>query len=124
MNDTPTPRTDEALCRDFTPSPRAIGWTNGRKAEWMANDIVTADFARSLERELAAVTEQRDEARSQAEHVMTLHHLEIGMLELKDKATTEQRDRLAEALRNVMKSGDSTTMYRTAKKALQSLMEH
>jgi hypothetical protein len=32
-----------------------------------------------------------------------------------------QRDRLVEALNDVMNSGDSTTMYRTAKVALQSL---
>jgi hypothetical protein len=34
---------------------------------------------------------------------------------------TEQRDRLKEALKDVMKSGDSTIMYRTAEAALQSL---
>jgi hypothetical protein len=34
--------------------------TDGRKAEWMGNDVVTADFARKLERE-------RDEARRLAE---------------------------------------------------------
>ena len=42
MNNTPTPRTDEAQ------------FGTGR---------VSVDFARRLERELAAVTEQRDEAR-------------------------------------------------------------
>jgi len=68
---TDTPRTDE------------ISWIQS------SEEIVEADFARQLERELTAVT--------------------------------EQRDRLAEALNDVMNSGDSTTMYRTAKVALQSL---
>jgi hypothetical protein len=66
---TDTPRTDEVA--------------------WPETGLVEGDFARQLERELTAVT--------------------------------EQRDRLAEALNDVMNSGDSTTMYRTAKVALRSL---
>ena len=57
------------------------------------------DLAIELERELTAVTEQLTKAH---ETIGTMID-EIGMLQLKDKATTEQRDMLAEALHYAMK---------------------
>tara|TARA_R110000868_G_scaffold368402_1_gene631512 strand:- start:18 stop:398 length:381 start_codon:yes stop_codon:yes gene_type:complete len=53
------------------------------------------DLAIELERELTAVTEQLTKAH---ETIGTMID-EIGMLQLKDKATTEQRNRLAAALK-------------------------
>ena len=49
MNDTPTPRTDEWL-EEEKRNPRISGLGN-----WL-------DYCKTLERELTAVTEQRDEA--------------------------------------------------------------
>ena len=69
MNDTPTPRTDVV-----SRMPYADG------QDWI-------DLAHELERELTAVT--------------------------------EQRDALAEALREVVKSVDPYEMYKTAKRALE-----
>lgn len=88
MNDTPTPRTDE------------------RKASFALDTI------RQLETELAAVTEQRDKAwqkiENQAERIT---YLEGAML---CRATgtplskaIEQRDRLAEALKELLTTGDN-----------------
>jgi hypothetical protein len=58
MNETPTPRTDEAAVDVWRKS-------NGERME-TSSDKVDADFARKLERELATVTTQRDEAREYA----------------------------------------------------------
>jgi chromosome segregation ATPase len=53
-------------------------------------------FSRELERELTTATEQLTKAH---ETIGTMID-QIGMLQLKDKATTEHRDRLAVALEN------------------------
>jgi hypothetical protein len=45
-------------------------------------------------------------------------------LERELATVTAQRDMLAVALNDVINSGDSTTMYRTAKEALQSLTQN
>jgi len=55
MNDTPTPRTDAHQMIDG-----------------MAHDHLWRNFAETLERELTAVTEQRDEARRLAERYRNL----------------------------------------------------
>ena len=61
MNETPTPRTDEQIngkpCTRF----EVLGGDSLRDA------YVPSNFARTLERDLTAVTEQRDEARKLAE---------------------------------------------------------
>ena len=58
-------------------------------------------FSRELERELTTATEQLTKAH---ETIGTMID-EIGMLQLKDKATTEQRDRLAAALTKIQGVG-------------------
>ena len=55
MNETETPRTDERYWRDYGKQPNPPTGDEMR------------DFAQQLERELTAVTEQRDEARRLAE---------------------------------------------------------
>ena len=55
MNETETPRTDERYWRDYGKQPNPPTGDEMR------------DFAQQLERELIAVTEQRDEARRLAE---------------------------------------------------------
>jgi hypothetical protein len=80
---------------------------------WLSRDDpmgVRSEFAKMLERE-------RDEALFDLDFRRELFQLQSNTL----KSVTEQRDRLAEALDDVMNSGDSTTMYRRAKAALQSL---
>jgi hypothetical protein len=59
------------------------------------------DKALELERELTTATEQLTKAH---ETIGTMID-EIGMLQLKDKATTEQRDRLAAALTKIQGVG-------------------
>jgi len=63
------------------------------------------DKERALRLELTAVTEHLTKAH---ETIGTMID-EIGMLQLKDKATTEQRDRLAEALRKIKNAGGTYT---------------
>ena len=93
MNDTPTPRTNYAQ------------YGTGR---------VSVEFAKTLERELAAVTEQRDEAREDAatwksllsamERAGAEQACRVDENKLTTAAVTEQRDearRLAERYRNL-----------------------
>lgn len=60
MSTTPTPITDAALCVSFHPND-LHGWPEGRKAEFGGEHIVPARVCRALERQLAEVTEQRDQ---------------------------------------------------------------
>jgi hypothetical protein len=57
MNDTPTPRTDEMRA----------AYVNFQHGKYTLDVGDIFDFCRKLERELTAVTEQRDEARRLAE---------------------------------------------------------
>jgi hypothetical protein len=57
MNDTPTPRTDEMRA----------AYVNFQHGKYTVDAGDIFDFCRKLERELTAVTEQRDEARRLAE---------------------------------------------------------
>lgn len=90
--DTPTPRTENET-----------GKPNGNHA------VVYAAFARQLERELTAVTEQRDDFNKELE-IANLrlkgkrHPDDNGIMgdgEIDVKEITEQRDRLAEALQKL-----------------------
>ena len=74
-------------------------------------------FSRELERELTTVTQQLTKAH---ETIGTMID-EIGMLQLKDKATTEQRDRLAHKLERITITGSAKYCRQIAYEALQSL---
>ena len=91
MNKTPTPRTDEAL-------NTLLGMIH-ENHHLAAIDSCIA--IQTVERELTAVTEHLTKAH---ETIGTMID-EIGMLQLKDKATTEQRDRLAAALTKIQGVG-------------------
>jgi len=73
MNDTPTPRTDA-----------------DERMAWDSEYMVPPETARELERELTAVTEQRD--------AVTLR---LGKTQERMIDAERQRDRLAEALRSI-----------------------
>jgi len=90
-----------------------------------------------LQTELATVTEQRDEARK--ETIRTREFMDHGFAKARDELTavTEQRDRLAEALANLVKANETwnqgmmdvigrppnwnDSYFNEAKEALQSL---
>ena len=114
MNKTPTPRTDEAwaawqyagsgmsvhvgreLERELTAvteqrdewKAKFIQQNKDLGCEMMDPDGTIWDYAKKLQTELPAVTQQLTKAN---ETIGTMID-EIGMLQLKDKATTEQRD--------------------------------
>ena len=81
MNDTPTPRTD---AESFLSRGMGIVPT-------LPKEAVRIDFARTLERELTAVTEQRDGLRSGIDYASD----QLAKV-------TEQRDRLAEDLNKMI----------------------
>ena len=97
MNETETPRTDEMR----------EAYVNFQHGKYTVDVGDVFDFARKLERELAAVTEQRDEAREElaelkAEYGTWWAQKRIAIDELKE--VTEQRDearRLAERYRDL-----------------------
>ena len=101
---TPTPRTDEA-------------W-----AAWQyAGSGMSVHVGRELERELTAAREKLAKAGVgdyKADYFLG-ELTETGKLRSELKAVTEQRDALAEALREVVKSVDPYEMYKTAKRALE-----
>jgi hypothetical protein len=85
MNDTPTPDTDEHEFPCMT---------------WALQDhpmVVRADFARKLERELTAVTEQRDEARFDLDFRRRLGDWQNKTID----DLTKQRDEAREILREI-----------------------
>jgi chromosome segregation ATPase len=79
----------------------------------------------TLRKELTAVTEQRDRLAEEITQLKSQLTQTRGAVTISRNGYVQeleqQRDRLAEALDDVMNSGDSTTMYRRAKVALQSL---
>ena len=81
-----------------TPTPRTDALRNKLHENINTPNIVkymeTVLHSNELETELKAVTQQLTKAH---ETIGTMID-QIGMLQLKDKATTEQRDRLAEAI--------------------------
>ena len=79
MNDTPTPRTD----------------AKQKLKDIIGDEYVAVDFARQLERELTAAREELAELKE--EYGTWWAQKRIAIDELKE--VTEQRDRLAEALR-------------------------
>ena len=81
MNTRPTPETDAA---------RPLYYDNGPPFE-----VIDTEFARKLERELAAVTEQRDEAREALSKLA--FYLSVGM---GDESTTAQayHDRIIQGI--------------------------
>mgnify|MGYP007086411886 CR=1 FL=1 len=129
---TPTPRTDE--WETYCDECYYHLWRLRRKNERGFNDGFhinngeeakgLCDLLNNLEAELAAVTEQLTKAN---ETIGTMID-EIGMLQLKDKATTEQRDRLAEALESIV--GESAyeglpeSKQQAIEQALQSLNQN
>jgi len=82
MNDTPTPRTD-ACAKNIDQSNFEDSW----KDDFEEFAWVTADFARTLERELTAAREEIGNMASENSNL----HLEL-------LCVRKQRDRLAEAL--------------------------
>ncbi len=92
--DTPTPRTD-AFAKSIDQSNFEDSW----KDDFEEFAWVTADFARTLETELTAVTEQRDEWGNLWADLSRSCVKDLTKLERKLTAVTEQRDRLAEALK-------------------------
>jgi septal ring factor EnvC (AmiA/AmiB activator) len=66
--------------------------------------LVFASFARKLERELAAVTEQRDKALREREST----EKEVDLMLERAIRAEEQRDRLAEEIENLKASGIHT----------------
>ena len=85
---------------------------------------VPVDIARKLERELAAVTEQRDELAESLDFQFKLNRECIDQIttrtQERDEAR-EQRDRLAEALQNVINEDGTPISIDQADVALQSL---
>jgi predicted nucleic acid-binding protein len=127
-NETPTPRSREEWRRiqrlpDRTYSSKV---TYGELAHGMSN------FARQLERELAEVTKQRDEAR---EKIELTRKWSAAIADIADNlrselaAVTEQRDALAEALEQLMTYQPQSTVitmnvrqvWRDAKEALATM---
>ena len=84
---TPTPRTDA----EVNNRPRTIQQFMG---DSLRDALVPSNFARTLERELTTVTQQLTKA---YETIGTMID-QIGMLQLKDKAITDQWDRLTKAI--------------------------
>jgi len=89
--------------------------------------LVFASFARKLERELAAVTEERDELKSK----YRTHHDEAERItnEIRGVSSVcrelrEQRDRLAEALKEIynVSSFDYDTMPELARKKYREVV--
>jgi hypothetical protein len=117
MKTQPTPRTDANVKRH-------------NLCRLSGNDLVYADFPRQLERELAAVTAQRDEAREKAAAmVMAGDHYDlfVGKVQEELTAMTAQRDRLAKDLRLIADGtscrecgGEDQALF--ARQALQSII--
>jgi len=85
--DTPIPNHERNTMNTDTPTPRTDASVKRHNlCRLSGNDLVYADFPRQLERELAAVTEQRD--------YMTLR---LGETQERMIDAERQRDRLAEA---------------------------
>jgi chromosome segregation ATPase len=108
MNNTPTP----------TPTPRTEKvWKKG-------GGLHSMDFhARTLERELTAVTEQRNELENKLEKSKSYKNVmkrDNARLRKQLTAVTEQRDRLAEALEE-MRYAHTDKAERMANEAFQSL---
>ena len=112
MNNTPTPMTDDGgrYC------------SHQRRKRWIKT--VPLKTSEELERELAAVTEQRDEALSDLEFRRDLFVLQEQQL----NDVRAERDRLAEALREITtydpSDGQCNSGYSCkyiAEQALQSL---
>jgi hypothetical protein len=96
MNTQPTPRTDANVKRH-------------NLCRLSGNDLVYADFPRQLERELTAVTEQRDEAREMNIGWQNKWQVAVEMAALAQNeltTVTAQRDRLAAALEEIESSND------------------
>jgi hypothetical protein len=91
--------------------------TAARHIDGFADKWVPRYVSEELERELASAQAEKEKW----EQIACDKLIEVCMQIEEKKIVTEQRDRLAEALDDVMNSGDSTTMYRRAKVALQSL---
>ena len=116
MNTQPTPRTDANVKRH-------------NLCRLSGNDLVYADFPRQLERELTAVTEQRDETRDLTKQWITAFIQKNKNLGHELATVTAQRDRLAEALEQLMTyqprskviAMNEHHVWRNAKEALQSL---
>ena len=104
MNDTPTPRTD---AESFLSRGMGIVPT-------LPKEAVRIDFARQLERELTAVTEQRDRLDDQLDHIL----LRLGRTQERMIDAERQRDRLEAEIRltimeNVhLADGDLCTLKR------------
>jgi hypothetical protein len=112
---TDTPRTDEAAVDVWRKS-------NGERME-TSSDKVDADFARKLEHELAAVTAQRDGMEEKLRIELRGHPDselwgDAGLIAATMRCVdaldvvTAQRDRLAEALRQIRKGITEPTHHR------------
>jgi len=110
MNDTPTPTNDEWIVTDnenyieiaSTKTLDSIASVHGGKTVGEQYDLA-GRIAKvpQLERELTAVTEQRDAANAEFYRYYGLWDRATKQLE----TVTEQRDRLAEAMRKIQKVG-------------------
>ena len=112
MNDTPTPTNDEWIVTDnenyieiaSTKTLDSIASVHGGKTVGEQYDLA-GRIAKvpQLERELTAVTEQRDAANAEFYRYYGLWDRATKQLE----TVTEQRDRLAEALKELLTTGDN-----------------
>ena len=118
MNDTPTPKTD------------AIPWIPNPIFYNSDLDLVRyvrIKEVRQLERELTAVTEQRDTAlkklKNQADRICYLEGATNHATGTPLSKAIEQRDRMAEALRNCLPfiTGDGCGEYFDAREALAAV---
>jgi septal ring factor EnvC (AmiA/AmiB activator) len=117
MNTQPTPRTDANVKRH-------------NLCRLSGNDLVYADFPRQLERELTAVTAQRDwlaeEIDKLESHIATVKKCHDWTAADRD-AVARQRDRLAETLEQIIEEDGVPMSMRAsspkllAKQALQSI---
>lgn len=100
MNETPTPRTDAIA--DHARNMLLDYDCQGESDNIPTPIVVPADFARTLERELAAVTEERDSLWADGVHTCGPNCKRVAcVLRRELAAMTDQRDTLVTALEKI-----------------------
>jgi septal ring factor EnvC (AmiA/AmiB activator) len=118
----------EKLERELTAARAEVAEMDSKNLVLRQSIRASSDEQTRLKVELSAVTSQRDKAWQTIAEIKrdimddeTFGNVVMKLWQEPLDEAMSQRDRLAEALKDVMKSGDSTIMYRTAEAALQSL---